>query len=280
MGLINLAFDFCFVVLLVRALVRNEGHMAFNRPYQWTVKLLAPLEEKLRIPEKQVGFFCLIGLLLLAGVRGLLWAMFGGMMLDYKVMVIPIPQHAFVQCQILTLVSATVFPLQVYAFMTIAIVLGDLENRTDHYSRLMRALLGPLKTVPPASRCIIPVLGLIASWICASWLLIEFGLMPPYRLGFAGMLLGATILSFVLVVDLIRIWIALVIVRAVLSLAPFWRPPIVDVIERVTEPVLRPFRRFHVRVQQFDFTPVLAVVALALGHWAALFLLEHFYLPL
>jgi len=265
-GVLNLLLDFLLLVLGVRAAVRNEGHMAFNRPYQFTVKLLDPLLQRIKAPERRVWQICLLAMLALVGVRGVLWMIFGADNLDFKVTAIPVSSPNILQCQLLSLVAASVFLLQVLAFLTLALAMGGLDNRTDHYSRLMRALVGPLKAVPPWWRCLFPALALVLFWSVVLWMLAFMRLHPPHPSGLVGFVLGSVPLTLALIVDLARAWIVLLIVRCVLSFIPVWRPAWADVIERVTEPLLKPFRRLPLRAGQIDFTPVVAILALAVAH--------------
>jgi uncharacterized protein YggT (Ycf19 family) len=276
-GLLNAVFDFCFIVLLVRAVVPNEGHMAFNRPYQFTVRMLEPLWRKLKIPDRQVAAATLIALLALAGVRGLVWTLMGAH-LDFEITEIRVLHRTYWQFQLLSALAAAAFLLHIYAFLTLAIAIGDLENRTDHYSRLMRAMLGPLRQVPVWWRCAFPALGLALLLACMLWMLPWMELHPSTDL--ANCILHSIPLALAMIVDLARVWIVLLIARCVLSLVPVWRPPVVEVIERVTEPALKPFQRFPLKAGQFDFTPVVAILALAVAHWAVLGTLQRIYLRL
>lgn len=280
MGLINLVFDCCFLVLLVRAVVPNEGHMAFNRPYQRIIGVLEPIWTKLKVHGRQAGQVSWLILLVLVGFRGILWSLYGTNVLDFKVIVITASRANLYQSQALSFVAVTVFLLQVYAFITLAIAIGGLENRTDHYSRLMRALLGPLKKLPPAVRCIVPAVALVLFWSVALWSMVIVGLVPEHRLGTAGCALGAVPITLALIVDLARIWIVLIIVRAILSFVPVWRPPVVDVIERMTDPALKPLQRFKLKAGNFDLGPLVAVLILVVLRWAILFGLERAYIKL
>jgi YggT family protein len=266
MGLINILFDLCFVALLVRAVVPNEGHLAFNRPYQRIIGVLDPLWKKLKTPERQIGQLSWLMLLALTGARGMLWSAFGTNELDFKVMVINAARANLLQTQVLSAVAAIVFLLQVYAFITLAIVIGNLESRTDHYSRLMRALLGPFKKVAAPIRCLIPAVAMMFFWTAALWLLAVTGVTPEHRLGISGNVLSSIPMTLALIIDLARAWIVLLIVRCVMSFVPIWRPPIVDVIERMTDPMLKPFRSWRLRAGQFDLTPVVAIIALSFVH--------------
>jgi uncharacterized protein YggT (Ycf19 family) len=269
-GLLNLLVDLLLVLLLVRLVVRNEGHMAFNRPYQFVVRLFDPILARLRAPERRVREFSLLAMLVLVGLRGLAWTVVGATELDYKVTAIPIWNRGYFQCQMLSLLAASVLLLQLYAFLTLAMAIGDLESRTDHYSRLMRALLGPLKSAPRWWRCLFPVLAMILFWSVALWLLPWADLHPQHPNGVVGCVLGAVPITAALYLDLTRVWIVLLIVRCVLSflnvLLPVWRPVVIEVIERITEPALKPFRRLPLKAGQFDFTPVVAILALAVIH--------------
>lgn len=280
MGVLNLVFDVFMLVFLVRALVPDEGHMAFNRPYQRIVGIVAPLWRKLGTPEKQVGFLSFIAVLLLAGLRGVLWAFAGTGELDYKVMVIELVHGNLFKCQLLGLLAAAVFFLQVYVFLALAIALGGIAHRTDHYSRLLRAMFGPLKRVPPWPRFALMVMVLILVWTGALMSLTAYELIPTNRTGNTGRGIGAALISLALVVDLARIWIAMTIFRAVASFVPFWRPPLVEFIERVTEPLLKPVRPLRLRSDRFDFTPVVAILALIGLHYALLWLFAELYLRL
>ena len=280
LGVISLLIDGCLIVLLVRAIVPNQGHMAFNRPFQFVVPLLEPLRRKLKLADRQMGWFSAIGILFLVGLRGMIWMWFGCGKLDFKVTVIQISHGNYVQCQLLTVIAAAVFFLQVYAFLILAIAIGGLEHRTDHYSRLLRALLGPFKKVHPWLRCVFPLLGLILVWTPALWLLELSELIPPIRNGISGCALASVPISLALIVDLARVWIGLLLARAAFSLIPFWRPPVLDCLERMTEPMLLPFRRLRLKVHSIDFTSVVSIVALAAFHWLALHVLERLYFRL
>lgn len=273
-------FDFCVLMLFVRAVVPNEGHMAFNRPYQRVVTLLKPLQTNLSITEKRIREMSALAILLLVGLRGLLWTFFESSMLDFKVTIIPVARGNIFECHLLSLVAAATFLLQVYAFLTLAIAIGGLENRTDHYSRLMRALLGPLKKVPPGLRCVFPALTMIGFWTAALWVLMWLKVIPSHCLGVVGCVLGSIPLTLALVVDLARVWIVLIIVRAVFSFVPVWRPLVVDVIERITEPTLKPLHRLNLKVNRFDFTPVVSIVLLAVLYRVLLIGLEQIYVAL
>ncbi|MSR64260.1 MAG: YggT family protein [Verrucomicrobiae bacterium] len=264
MGLINILFDLCFLTLLVRAVVPNEGHLAFNRPYQSIIGLVDALRKRLKVPERQVGQLSWLVLLVLIGARGILWWVFGTHELDFKVIVINAARANLLQSQVLSVIAAIVFLLQVYAFITLAILIGKLENRTDHYARLMRALLGPLKQVKPPIRCLIPALALVLFWTVALWMFAMTGITPGHRFGIAGCVLGSIPITLALIIDLARVWIFLLIVRSVFSFIQIWRPPIVDVIERITDPVLKPFHRLRLKAGRFDLTPVVSILALAI----------------
>ena len=66
----------------------------------------------------------------------------------------------------------------------------------------------------------------------------------------------------------ITIMILAILLRALLSFAPL-DPyhPLNQVLYRITEPILEPFRRFVPQVGMFDFTPLVATVVLFLASW-------------
>jgi uncharacterized protein YggT (Ycf19 family) len=279
MALFNLLFDCCLILLLVRAVVANEGHMAFNRPYQFVVKLVQPVWSALKVRPRDVAVMSGLGMILLIGLRGLFWLLGRGE-LDFKVAVIPISNRGYGQCQVLSLLAALTFLLQVYAFITLAIVIGGLEHRTDHYSRLLRALLGPFKKMSPWLCCALPMLGLMALWSVALWMLQRMGLLPADRPRMGRCLLTAIPLTLALVVDLAQVWVVFLFARIPFSLLPIWRPAFVAWLERVTDPLLAPFRRFNLKFKKLDFTPAVSAIVLAVLHVVLLLLLERIYLGL
>jgi YggT family protein len=142
----------------------------------------------------------------------------------------------------------------------------------------MRAMLGPLKKVPAWWRCVFPALGLVLLLSLSLWVLPWAQLHPPSDI--VSSVLHSVPLALAMIVDLARVWIVLLIARCVLSFIPVWRPPVVEVMERVTEPLLRPLQRFPLKAGQFDFTPVVAILALAVAHWLVMWALEQIYLRL
>ena len=131
-------------------------------------------------------------------------------------------------------------------------------------------LIMPLRrAIPPAGRWDVP--SLVAGMLVQ---LVQYALLT--------LLLGAgsawAWLPWLALFGLLRVavsgLIGLLIVYAVLSWVQGGRSPLADVIARLCEPVLRPFRRVIPLMGGFDLSPLVALVALqvvmiVLGHLQA-----------
>ena len=128
--------------------------------------------------------------------------------------------------------------------------------------KLTNPLLIPLHRAVPNWRNL-DIAGVLLAWLlCAlEWLLLLAlaGRMP----GMAGLALVALgeLVDFALVFVF-----AVILVRAVLSFLSVERSnPVVPLLYQLSEPVLRPFRRFMPALGGIDFSPALAGLALMLA---------------
>jgi YggT family protein len=122
--------------------------------------------------------------------------------------------------------------------------------------RITEPVVAPLRRVVP------PIAGLDLSPAVAILLLITAANVVTSRLTLAGALWE--IVNFVLLV-----LIVLVLVRAIFSLIRFdpWNP-IVQAVQRATEPGLRPLRQWFPARRPVDVAAVLMLAALLVLYWA------------
>jgi YggT family protein len=142
-------------------------------------------------------------------------------------------------------------------------------SRADFYNPLSQAIvkitnpvLRPLRRYIPAlgkidtaSLVLMLVLQLLCNWLIA----LLYGSSP-------GITAGVVIAVAELVRTLIYIYLFAIIVQAIASwIAPGNYNPVLALIESITEPLLRPIRRFLPNLGGLDLSPLVAIVALQLA---------------
>jgi len=128
--------------------------------------------------------------------------------------------------------------------------------------QLTNPVITPLRRFVPRWRKI-EIASLLVAWLLV---LIEFGLFVAISgaaVGFGSLLLRASVsvLDWLIWIELIALF-----VRGILSfVASEYANPNMQLLVRVTEPVVRPFRRVLPPMAGFDFSLTLAMIALILA---------------
>jgi YggT family protein len=138
--------------------------------------------------------------------------------------------------------------------------------RADFYNPLSQFLVKITNPVLVPARRIIPSVGKLDTASVVIMLLLELAqlvaisLLSKTDFGFQFLLLFAI---RKLLVTLLLTYFVLIIARVIVSwLANQSRHPLIPLLYQLTEPVLRPFKRFLPAVGGIDLSPLLALIAL------------------
>jgi len=137
--------------------------------------------------------------------------------------------------------------------------------------RVTRPVLGPLRRVIPSrGRYDLAAVVLLLLLMMAKLLLFRLADIPytvifGNAVGIEHVWLGS--LAWLAVVDavvlVINVWFFAVLIRAVLSwIAPAGYNPVAEVLDRITDPLLRPVRRFIPLVGGIDLSPLAVLIGL------------------
>jgi len=169
------------------------------------------------------------------------------------------------------LTNPLIFLIQtVFGLYTTIVILRLLLQwvRADFYNpisqfvvKLTTPVLGPLRRIVPGVGGV-DFASLILAWLLKSTELVLIGLL----IGVDRNLLGAFFWSLPALVGLlINIFLFAVFIRVILSwVAPDPRHPGVQLLERLTDPLLRPAQRLLPPIGGIDLSPVLVLVGLVL----------------
>jgi uncharacterized protein YggT (Ycf19 family) len=277
MGLIELALGFCFTLLLVRALVPDEGQAAFNPLYRTTIALTRPALDRIRRLIPQAGRTGPVLLMaLIVAFQGLLYLLSGpsGRRVDlvlrpwFFVGISPLSCWAKAAVFYLSLI------FRLLAFAAVILALQRPENSCDQISRLFREALSPADRLCAKNRFALPglLVVLFAVALALFWKAFSLlGLLPgETMLPLQSLLIAAAVFA-----GLSSVFALLIFAQALLSWLPLggfsgssgaW-------LASLTEPLIAPFRRFHLRFGQWDLTPMAAIAALLIGRGLAMIIL-------
>jgi len=123
-------------------------------------------------------------------------------------------------------------------------------------------VLMPMRKVIPAWRNL-DIAGIVLAWLATVLKLVLLYATLGQTLG----ILGLAVLALADLIDFaLLLYIALILVRVVISFvgADSYHP-VVPLVLQLTEPVLKPFRRFIPAVGGIDFSPMIVLLALTLA---------------
>ena len=138
--------------------------------------------------------------------------------------------------------------------------------RVNFRNPLAQGILQVTSPIINPLRRIVPALGRVdTATILVAYLVQVLTLILVVLL--SGNLPGATfvllVALFQLVILSLRLFMFAIIIRIVLSwIAPQAYSPVTEILSSITEPLLRPFRRFIPPVGGFDISPVFAIILL------------------
>lgn len=150
--------------------------------------------------------------------------------------------------------------------------------RADYYNpvaqfvvRVTGPVLGPLRRILPATGRYDLAAGIALLVVMAIKLLLYRAASIPstiiagYSVGIEHIWLGG--LAWLAVVDaitlVINVWFFAVLIRAILSwISPGGYNPVAEVLDRITDPLLRPVRRVIPLVGGIDLSPLVVLIAL------------------
>lgn len=278
MGLIELAFGFYFTLLLVRALVPDEGQAAFNPLYRTAVTLTRPALERLRrFAPRASGCAPVLLMAVIVVVQGFLYLLSGpsarrfDLVLRGWVFVGGSPLWSWAKALVFYL--SLLFRL--LSFSALVLALQRPEESYDQFSRLIRRAFSLAEGLREKSRYALPVfllvlftLGLALLWKLYALL----GLIPAEPL----VVIQSLLIAASFFAGLASVFAFLIFAQALLSWLPLggFSGPSVDWIAPMTEPLVAPFRRFNLRFGRWDCTPLAAIAALVFGRRVAMIALD------
>jgi len=276
MGLLELIGQAYGTLLFLRFLLPGEGQVGYNRAYRFLVRMtepvLAPLRRGLGPRGDRVAAPIALGLIIL--LLGLFSAgadYHRGRMLALGPVSWTFSPAAFWWLG-RSLGGFAVFLYRAVAFLLVLAWLW--QGSLSPLGRLVRAFavrLGPARVQP--------------GWRLAAWA----GAFSLFLLGFRILAEALGWLSpgppggwacpasaVWLLLDLAGLFVVLLVVRAIFSFFPPFAGETQALIGEATEPFLRPWRRFNLRVERWDFTPAVAVLVLLVGREALRVLIVRF----
>ena len=139
---------------------------------------------------------------------------------------------------------------------------ADFNNSISQFVvRITSPVLVPMRRVIPSVR------GKDTASLVLAWLLKTLELLLVFLLGKGSFMPALALLVAIpaLLEFIINIFIAAIIMQAILSWVTIdTYSPIVDILNSLSNPVLRPFRKLLPATSGFDFSPVVAILALML----------------
>ncbi len=153
--------------------------------------------------------------------------------------------------------------------------------RADFYNPLSQFVVKATDPIVKPLRKIIPGIGgLDLSTLVAAWLVIIGKILLIFVLstGFSNFNLLALVIMpiYMVIAECVKLYMFLIFVRAISSwFAQGGHNPIIGVIGQLTEPLLAKFRKILPMGSGFDFTPMLAILALLF----TLRILDYYILP-
>ena len=169
------------------------------------------------------------------------------------------------------LTNPMVFLLEVaFQVYTLAVLLRFLlqwarADFNNSISQLVVKVTSPL--LIPMRRAIPPLKGVDTASLVLAWLLkaLELLLVVLLSKGSFLPLLALLVAIPELIEFIINIFIAVIIIQAIMSwVAIEAYNPVIDLLNSLSKPVLAPFRSFMPATSGFDFSPMVAVLALIL----------------
>jgi YggT family protein len=128
--------------------------------------------------------------------------------------------------------------------------------------KVSNPVLMPLRKIIPAWRNL-DIAGVLLAWLLSAIKLALLYALAGQSLGIAGLVLMALadLVDFVLM-----LYFGLILVRVFLSFVTVERSnPIVPLIFQLTDPILRPIRRFIPPIAGLDLSPMIAMLAIMLA---------------
>ena len=138
-------------------------------------------------------------------------------------------------------------------------------NFNNSISQLVVKVTSPL--LIPMRRVIPPVKGVDAASLVLAWLLTALELLLIVLLSKGSFLPLLALLGAIpaLIEFIINIFLAVIIIQAIMSwVAIDTYHPLIDILNSLSRPVLAPFRNLIPATSGFDFSPMVAVLALIL----------------
>jgi YggT family protein len=128
--------------------------------------------------------------------------------------------------------------------------------------KVSNPVLMPLRKIIPAWRNL-DIAGVLLAWLLSAIKLALLYALAGQSLGIAGLVLMALA---DLVDFLLMLYFGLILVRVFLSFVTVERSnPIVPLIFQLTDPILRPIRRFIPPIAGLDLSPMIAMLAIMLA---------------
>ncbi len=283
MGLIELLFQFYFLLFLVRLSVPDSGQMAFNRMYKFVGSLTDPVLRFLGkvVPARPRFLAPLAALILIILIQG---ALYGNSGFAARSLNLGLGLWEFnTQLPFWGIAKSfsfyLVFLYRFYAFFLLIALFSPLMTSPDQLSRLVR------KVVLPRDKGKIGLLilaGFFALALVLLRILYQAGSLVRPVIPVTVIPAAAVFSAVTCLLPLIQIFIILIIIRAVFSW--FASAPrmglLSDWIEFLTDPFLLPFRRLGLRVGMLDLSPLVAIFALVIAGRLLTYLISQFYLLL
>lgn len=283
MGLIEIVFQFYFILFLVRFSVSDTGQMAFNRMYRFVVRLTEPVLKFLRkgLPDRGGFLAPLLALILIVLIQGVLY---GNSSTAARSLSPGVGQWWFNSQKPFwgvakSLAFYLIFLYRFYAFFLLIALFSPLMTSPDQLSRLVRKVVFPREM---GKSGLLVLAACFALAIALLRILYQAGGLVSPVIPVAVIPAAAVFSSVICLLPLIRIFITLIIIRAVFSW--FASAPGVgltsDWLEFLTEPFVRPFRRMGLRVGMLDLSPLVAIFALFVGKQMLTYFILQLYLLL
>ena len=283
MVIIELLFQIYFILFLVRLMISDSGQMAFNRFFQLTVKFTDPVLNFIgrALPRSARRMSPLFAIFILVMLQGFIYNGYGHAERILEMGMTGWNWKFDVSFRFWGLAkSLTFYLIFIYrfsAFLLLIVLFSPAVDFSDQISRLVRELLRPFSRIgggrfTPLAICFL-LFSLALSLLWSAWG--KVGLLPSPGLVF----FRSALCAAVFLVNLLKLFMILIIIRVILSWLNIFGVASgpVDPLYFATEPFLRPLRRLNLRIENWDFTPLVAIFLLVVVRRFLLLIVEGIY---
>ena len=266
MAFIEYIFQIYFVFLLIRLLIPDTGQMAFNRVYQLTVKFTDPVLSFLgrAFPSGTRRMVPLLAIFILILIQGLIYNGYGS---TERILSLGIENWRFKGLSSFwgwakSLAFYLIFIYRFFAFLLLIVLFSPFVDSSDQLARLVKGLIRPFLKLGRGKFSPLAILFLLFSLIL-TLLWSAYGKLD--YLDLPGLiLLRSALCAAVLLIGLLSLFTVLIVVRVIFSWLNIFgiRSGSVELLFFVTEPFLSPLRRLNLRIENWDFTPLVAIFIL------------------